>query len=295
MGNTRLLCMGDNHGNTSSLEHVVRDTEGEEFDFVIHVGDITNACLDGMEEGEAQLKSMMPLFEELSQRGELLYVWGNRDFEVCIKGAFTRIDEFVDFEFAPGTHIPTEGTIEVAGQEFTQDRSEVDEQTILITHYFEHELLDHFSGMLYLSGHVHVGRFKNNVLNTGFLYRDGSHGAKPMEGGYFIVDMTDDSIEVSFNSLGGLEKGICANHICRGVQFTPENWQKACKFCYDSEDFYTEIVESVEYDLETNGVPRTNENILKRAVDTYTPGVPRRFEDELSTFLTADSGTDSTK
>ena len=295
MGSTRLLCLGDNHGNTSSLEQVVRDTEGEEFDFIIHVGDVTNACIDGMEEGEAQLESIMPLFEELSQRGELLYVWGNRDFEVCIKGAFTRIDEFVDFEFTPGTHIPTEGTIDVAGQRFTQDRSEVDEQTILVTHYFEHELLDYFPGVLYISGHVHVGRFKNNVLNTGFLYRDDSHGAKPMGGGYFVVDIADDSIEVSFNSLGGLEKGICADHICRGVQFTPKNWQTACKFCYDSEDFYTEIVESVEYDLETNGIPRTREYIIERAIDTYAgTGVPRRFEDELSTFVTTDSETDST-
>jgi len=66
--------MGDNHGNTSSLEQVIRDTEGEEFDYIVHVGDITNACIDGMEEGEAQLEAVLPLFEELSNRGELLYV-----------------------------------------------------------------------------------------------------------------------------------------------------------------------------------------------------------------------------
>lgn len=290
MSSTRILCMGDNHGNTSSLERVVRDTKGEEFDYIIHVGDITNACIDGLEEGEGQLEAVLPLFEELSSRGELLYVWGNRDFEVCIKGGSTRIDKYADFEFAPGTHIPTEGTIEVSGQQFTQDRDEVGEQTILVTHYFQHELLDHFTGLLYLSGHVHVGRFKNNVLNTGFLYRDGSHGASPMEGGYFIVEITDGSIDVTFESLGGLEKGICAKHVSRGVQFTPTNWQTACKFCYDSEDFYTEIVESVKYDLEQRDVSVSSEKIKDRGKEMYIgSGVPRNFETGLSNFLTNSS------
>lgn len=38
-----LLCMGDNHGNADSLKRVVAGTEREQLDFVIHVGDITNA------------------------------------------------------------------------------------------------------------------------------------------------------------------------------------------------------------------------------------------------------------
>ena len=286
MDNIRLLCMGDNHGNTSSLERLVRDTEGEEFDYIVHVGDITNACIDGMDEGEEQLEAVLPLFEELSNRGKLVYVWGNRDFEVCVKGGLTRIDDYADFEFTPGTHIPTEGTVDVAGQSFTQDRNEVDEQTILVTHYFRHELLDHFPGLLYLSGHVHVGRFKNNVLNTGFLYRDGSHGAEPIEGGYFLVELTEESIDVTFESFGGLEKGICVSHVSRGVQFTPENWQTACKFCYNSEAFYTEIVDSVKYGLEQKGIAMTPQNIVDLALDKYGSGGPRNFEKELSTFVT---------
>lgn len=294
MGSIRLLCLGDNHGNTSSLERIVSDTEGEEFDFIVHVGDITNACIDGMDEGEAQLEAVLPLFEELSRRGKLLYVWGNRDFEVCVKGGFTRIDEYASFKFTPGTHIPTEGTVEVDGQKFTQDRDEVDEQTILVTHYFADELLDHFSGLLYLSGHVHVGRFKNNVLNTGFLYRDESHGANPIEGGYFIVEITDGSIEVTFESLGGLEKGICPSHVSRGVQFTPTNWKTACKFCYDSEDFYTEIVESVKYDLKQRSIPESSQNINERGKEMYaSSGVPLDFENKLSNFVTKYSESDS--
>jgi len=54
----RLLCMGDNHGDVDSLERVVDGTEGEEFDFVIHVGDITNAWFDGVDEGREQLDAV---------------------------------------------------------------------------------------------------------------------------------------------------------------------------------------------------------------------------------------------
>jgi len=203
-----------------------------------------------------------------------------------MKGGSTRIDEYADFDFNPGTHIPTEGTVEVAGQKFTQDEDEVDEETILVTHYFEHELLDNFAGLLYLSGHVHVGRFKDNVLNTGFLYRDASHGADPIEGGYFVVEISEGSMDVTFESLGGLEKSVCPDHISRGVQFIPKNWRTACKFCYDSEDFYTEISDSVEYNLEQQGIQATPQNIVDSALEMYDSGVPRNFEEELSTFVT---------
>ena len=136
MSDLRLLCMGDNHGNTASLQRVIDETEDEEFDFIIHVGDITNACLDGMDAGADQLESIRPLFEELSERGELVYVWGNRDFEICMKGMGTRIDTYADDGFTPGTRIPTVGTVEIGGQDFTQDPNEVDEETILITRLY---------------------------------------------------------------------------------------------------------------------------------------------------------------
>jgi len=67
---------GDNHGDVDSLERVVDGTEGEEFDFVIHVGDITNAWFDGVDEGREQLDAVTPYFETLHERGEFLYIWG---------------------------------------------------------------------------------------------------------------------------------------------------------------------------------------------------------------------------
>lgn len=46
-----ILVMGDNHGDVESLEQVIADTQGEQFDFIIHVGDLTNAWFDGIETG----------------------------------------------------------------------------------------------------------------------------------------------------------------------------------------------------------------------------------------------------
>lgn len=43
MSRQRILALGDNHGDTESLEKVVEQTRGEDFDFIIHTGDITNA------------------------------------------------------------------------------------------------------------------------------------------------------------------------------------------------------------------------------------------------------------
>jgi len=284
MTSLRLLCMGDNHGHLESLQTVVEETENEEFDFIIHVGDITNTCLDGMDAGENQLREIIPLFEKLSERGELVYVWGNRDFEVCMKGMGTRIDDYADFEVEPGTHIPTAGTVEVAGQEFTQDPSEVTDETILVTHYYLSELLDHFSGRAYFSGHVHTGRHKHNVLNTAFLYRGGEHGGKPLEGGYFIVEIEDGQMDVTLHSLGGLKRGSCPEHLARGIQFAPSHWRNACTFCYEEDDFYTEILESAQYELESSNRDVTVSNLRSVSLELYQgSGTPRDFEEKLST------------
>lgn len=262
--------MGDNHGDEETLQKVVDETEGEEYDFIIHVGDITNSCKDGMDEGTRQLKSLLPLFEQLSERGELLYIWGNRDFESCAGlGLTDRIDEYINFDFEPGTRIPTDGRIEVAGQEFTQDPDEVNQDTILVTHDFLSELVDNFTGKAYFSGHIHNGRFKNNILNTAFLYRGDTHGAKELEGGYFIVEIQKEEMEVSLRSFGGLSKGKCRNHASRGIQFVPRNWQNECSFCYEEDKFYYEIFKSSEYALNKDGKDITPENLVKTAVDMY--------------------------
>lgn len=285
MGGLRLLCMGDNHGDANSIEQVIEQTEGQEFDFVIHVGDITNACIDGMDEGAKQLRELLPLFEGLTDRGELVFVWGNRDYEVCMKGFGERIDQYADFDFDVGTHIPSDGNIEVDGQAFTQDPSAVNGDTLLVTHYYHADLLDHFPGRAYISGHIHNGRFKNRILNTAFLHRGDEHGGKPLQGGYFTVELDDSAMQVEMHSLGGISRSTCPNHGVRGDQFHPAHWRTGCSFCYDQDDFYEEILGSVRRDLELEGLDPTEENLVQRGLELYgDKQVPKDFRSKLTEF-----------
>ncbi len=297
--------MGDNHGNTSSLQRVVEETEDEEFDFIVHVGDITNAWFDGIPEGAKQLEATEPYFETLEDRGELVYIWGNRD---------GRGPEHVNdlYSFDVGTYVPPEGITTVSGQPFTQDPRLVEEDTILLTHYLDTRLLDFFAGRLYLSGHVHVGRYKNNCLNTAFLYRDDSHGATGIEGGYFVVEIdSNGKIEIGPH-LWNLKKGICANHICRGVQFVPEFWKSDCKFDYEEEDYYEEVAESAFYALLEEGDFDLDDEHLNRLhlLDPAEFGIspaqlfdrgqelctstPRDFDPRFKSFLEEWSGSANT-
>lgn len=235
----RILVMGDNHGDTTSLKQLVEDTDGESFDFIVHVGDLTNVWFDGITAGVDQLKEVESYLEKLAERGELVYIYGNRDG----RGPTEHVTD--QYSLSVGTRIPSSGTVEVDGQKFTQDRSKVDEDTILVTHGLDTVLLDYFDGRAYFSGHVHTGRYKGRCLNSAFLYRDGSHNAEPLVGGYFVVEVTgDDTFEnVDFRNLDRLKKIICTKHYERGVLFSPDFHQ--CQFCYsDSTAFEEEVIQS---------------------------------------------------
>lgn len=236
--------MGDNHGDTASLKQVVEDTTGESFDFIIHVGDFTNAWFDGIDEGVTQLKEVEQYLETLAERGEFVYIYGNRDG----RGPMQHVTD--QHSLSVGTRIPSSGVIEVNDQEFAQDPSAVNEDTILITHGLDTVLLDHFAGRAYFSGHVHTGRYKGRCLNSAFLYRDGSHNAEPLVGGYFVVEVTGDDTfnDVDFRNLDRLKKIICPKHYERGILFSPDFHQ--CQFCYsDSTDFEEEVVRSAFHGL----------------------------------------------
>ena len=274
----RLLCMGDNHGDVTSLERVVDETNGEEFDFVIHVGDITNAWFDGVDEGREQLEAITPQFEALNERGELLYIWGNRD------GAIGPERPFQDYDL-PGTFIPEDDVITVAGETFTQDLELVEDDTILVTHYWYPELLDHFAGKAYFSGHIHTGRYKNKALNTAFLYRTADHGADALLGAYFVVEIAPDGAwQIDFRNIGKVRKGICPRHQALGVQFVPDYWRKDCQFCYDEDDFYSEVARSALYGLGTVLEEADVEEVVEFAASSYG-ATPLSFESKLRSFL----------
>jgi predicted phosphodiesterase len=241
-----ILVMGDNHGNVESLDQVVADTEGECFDFVIHVGDLTNAYFDGLDNGVEQLKSVESRLEDLADRTkeDLLYIYGNRDHTRGPDYEYV----YEQYELDVGTRIPSAGTITTGGQTFTQDPEKVDGDEILVTHGEYAHLLDHFDGRAYFSGHVHTGRYKGRCLNSAFLYRTGER-SEPLTGGYFVVTVDEEPpFEIDFRNLGRLKKIICHKHHERGVLFGPDFHD--CQFCYDNQlQLMQEMAKSSFYGL----------------------------------------------
>jgi predicted phosphodiesterase len=77
MADQRILVRGDNHGDTESLGKLVEAAEGEEFNFIIHAGGITNTYKTDLKTGVDQLRGVEPYFETLAERGTLVYIYGN--------------------------------------------------------------------------------------------------------------------------------------------------------------------------------------------------------------------------
>jgi len=125
MASQRILVMGDNHGNTESLERVVADTEGERFDFVVHVGDFTNAHNEDKATGEEQLRAVEPYLETLADRADngLVYVYGNRDY-------YGDLDHTLDV----GAYVPQEGSVTVGDQRFYPGSGRRHPPTIFSSH-----------------------------------------------------------------------------------------------------------------------------------------------------------------
>jgi predicted phosphodiesterase len=227
MGSTRLLVLGDNHGDTTSLEKVVGEVKGEELDYVIHVGDMTSK---GEEE---EFQKINPYFDELASFAPLMYTWGNRE-------GYDREDNPID----SGTLIRKDEPAVVDGQKFTCEPAEVGTADILVTHGLSRQLLENFDGLAYFSGHEHVGRVRDNILNSGFLYRE----RRSLLGGYFIVEISEGGdFQVEFRNLDRLKKILCPEHSRRGVLFQPDF--HTCMFCEYPEKLPEELVLNAWYRL----------------------------------------------
>lgn len=283
MAEQRILVMGDNHGDAESVRQVVSDTEGETFDFVVHVGDLTNAYFDGIETGVEQLQNVEGHLQTLENRAEggLLYIFGNRDRTRGPEpeGVYDR------YELDVGTRIPSDGHATVGGQRFTQDPDLVAVDYILVTHGERAALLDHFEGRAYFSGHEHTGRYRGRCLNSAFLYRTDDHGSDPLVGGYFVVSVSDKPpFEVDFRNLDRLQKIICPDHHERGVLFGPDFHN--CQFCYDDElQLFQEMARSAYFGLtrDNDGEAVTEAELVEYAVDLFE-SPPSGFEEKFRRY-----------
>lgn len=217
----RFLVMGDNHGDTTALRRVLTGVAGETVDYVVHVGDFTNAVRDGRQRAAAQLRASEPILEQIADHARHGFVWvyGNRDHYGDIPA-----------DLDVGTRVPDDGSVTVEGQRFTNDPAVVDRETILVTHLEHWSLLDQFGGRAHLCGNTHRGRSKGRRLNAAFLQYADSETGDQSYGGYFVVEVTDSPpFDVTLQSFGGLERKCCPVHGERGDLFLPPD--RACMYC----------------------------------------------------------------
>lgn len=266
MAAQRILVMGDNHGNVESLQRVRRKIEGEQFDFVIHVGDI----LEHKEDLDT-LDDIEPQFEALAEHGRLIYTWGNR----------TNYGAVVpDDALSPGICLGVDETRVIDGQRFTTDPEDITADTILITHDFHVPLVDHFAGRVYFAGDVHVGRYTGRVLNAGFLYRDRGR----IFGGFFVVEVTaDPPFDVEFTNIGGLRRIVCQDHLERGVLYQPHFHE--CQYCHYDWKLEREVALSAHYGLSHEVDDSVSQDRLyEYALDLFVR-VPNGFADSFAEYL----------
>lgn len=273
---TRLLVMGDNHGDAESLRRVREDVAGESFDLAIHVGDFTRAWRHDRDLAVEQLRETEPLLAELDAVADdgLAWVWGNQDYFGDL-----------DYELDVGTEIPADGHVELAGRRFTSDPDRVEADSVLVTHMETWSLVDHFEGLAHFCGNTHLGRWLDDRLNAAFLQVTDPETGERTDGGYFVVDLDDDGIaDVDLRSIGDLHRRTCDVHRERGVGFHTS--ERDCTYCWDERALYRELAASAFY-----GESGGDEDATVPAADLVAHAVglwddpPAGFRDSFAEYL----------
>lgn len=234
----RLLCFSDVHGSVDAVGTMLGDVRrrGDSYDAFIFAGDLTNLSslrktekerrelektVGGASKGSKKYKEYIAernerFFEESKRTArEILgllaheeipcyYVFGNRDrlgkYGLAEVSGLSESRHAVCLEHVPKADIEDIGV--------TANEKLIDGRTILVRHapggwresyrVFEKALLN-------VTGHTHQTIVYKNYLNTGFLYRDETRGAKPIMGGYFGVEINEGRVSsITYNDIGGL-------------------------------------------------------------------------------------------
>lgn len=271
----RWLVLGDHHGDAEALERVLADTEGERFDYAVHVGDFTRAMRHDEALGVEQLRETEPLLRDLDDRADhgLLWVWGDQDYYGDL-----------DYDLDVGTRIPRDGRVSVGGRRFTNSLSHVDPETVLVTHDEHWRLADHFDGLAHVCGNTHFGRRLGRRLNAAFLQETHPETGEQRYGGYFVVGFEDEEFGVEARAIGDLERRVCERHRERGVQFLPSDWD--CMYAWDDRVLLRELAASAFYGV-TDGGERDSasaDEVVAYAVGLWDDP-PDGFRDDLASYL----------
>ena len=242
-----ILALSDSHGILMAVQELLNDVD-KKYDAVIFAGDFTNAIffpsLPNQEIFEETIKF-------LKKFGPVYYSLGNRD--VNIKPTLPNY-------LAPGA------VFQVAGLKITSDNSKLDENTIYVTHYDSQIRLN---ALLHVEGHTHLGIQFNNYVNLGFTFRDNSHGANPIIGGYWNITITDDrQIECEHVHSKQIKWSKCKRHP-HADYFNPYNKCPYCMFTLESESKKYEQMRKhlgleIEFDIPTFNQEEVLSNTLLR-------------------------------
>ncbi|WP_435118494.1 metallophosphoesterase family protein [Halolamina sp. C58] len=280
----RILVMGDNHGDVQSLRRVLEDAGDEPFDYVVHVGDFTNAWRTarqtdderrGKERGAEQLRSVAPVlerFDELAAHG-LVWVYGNQDY-------FGDLDE----DLSVGTELPDDDVATVGELAFTNSLDHVGPETVLVTHMEHWRLVDSFDGLAHFCGNSHRGRHTGRRLNSAFLQFRDPRAEERRFGGYFVAELDGDGLDVEMRSIGELTRVECDRHGERGVQFQPES--KGCMFCNEDGTLWREMCASGYYGLTHDSDRETvdDEELIEYAARLWDDP-PAGFREQFESYL----------
>jgi len=233
----RLLCFSDVHGNAGAVKAMLGDADrrGATYDALVFAGDLTNMSGLGKTAVEAQKleyvsSAMSPkkLKEYMAERNErffeeskraareilslltgrevpLYYIFGNRDR--LGRYSLADVKGLCESPYAICLDHVSKASMG-DGISATADERLIGGGTVFVRHSpggWRESYRVYRDALLNVTGHTHQGIAYKNFLNTGFLYRDGTRGAKPMLGGYFDVEIKYGRVAgISYNDLGGL-------------------------------------------------------------------------------------------
>jgi len=244
MSDQRILACGDNHGDTEALEWLIDETEQDEFDFIIHTGDITNAYNTNLKTGIEQLQAIEPCFEQLAERGTLIYIYGNRDKERSFQKTARHVTD--EYELDVGHRLSAGEGLTVDGQRFTANPVDAGPGDILLTHHLNRTAFYQTPAQAYFCGDTHRARQHRTALNTGYLHND-----KGYDGAYFTATLGNE-LNISVHGIGQPWKSfICSDHEWYGQQFTPTMF--GCGLCkFGPERQFRSIAITVFTDVATD-------------------------------------------
>lgn len=263
----RLLCFSDVHGNVNAVKTMLGDVRRRDavYDAFIFAGDLTNMSSLKKTMKEKRLREALfgkkprqtKAFKEyLAERNEryfneskrttrrilalltqegrpVYYIFGNRDRHAGYD--LRNVTDLFNSKYAICLdHVKK--VLIGEGIYVTASKQSVDRHTIFVQHSPGNRgesYKIYKKSLLHVSGHTHQAIIYDHYLNTGFLYRDETRGARPMPGGYFDVIIEDGKLAgITFNSLGDLFRSEFEQNGIRGTAYSTQKQPFPFKLSY---------------------------------------------------------------